>query len=257
MAAAQRYGLIGYPLGHSFSERYFAGKFVREGITGVEYRNFPLESIESLPGMLASQPDLRGFNVTIPYKEAIIPYLDELDDESQAIGAVNCVRIDGGRLYGYNTDAYGFRVALLDLIGEERPAALVLGTGGSSKAVRYALRKLEIDYLTVSRTAHPGGLTYRDLNEQIMASHRLIVNTTPLGMAPNLGSFPNLPYQYLAPGHFLFDLVYNPPITQFLAYGAEHGAATRNGYDMLVAQAEKSWEIWTQGAIGTPDRSGV
>ena len=243
-----RYGLIGYPLGHSFSAAYFAAKFEREGVAGCRYENFPIEAITQVERLVQEYPDLRGFNVTIPYKEAILPHLDVLSAEAQAIGAVNCVKITPQGRMGYNTDTYGFTVSLLKLLGGKTGAAglhaLVLGTGGSSKAVRYALEKLEIPYRSVSRTAHPGGLTYQELKGAVMASHRLIINTTPLGMSPNSDSFPDIPYRMLTPRHFLFDLVYNPSLTRFMEQGREYGAAVQNGYEMLVAQAEKSWEIW-------------
>ena len=240
------YGLIGYPLGHSFSERYFAEKFSANQMTGVSYRNFPLERIDLLPVLLREHPDLCGFNVTIPYKEQVIPYLDRVDDEAVRIGAVNCVRIDNGKLTGYNADIYGFENSLLTLIGTERPAALVLGSGGASKAVKYVLTRLGMPYKEVSRTKKADNLTYGELTPQVMTDHRLIVNTTPLGTFPDTESAPDIPYGLLSPHHFLFDLVYNPPLTRFLASGQKQGAAIQNGYDMLVGQAEKSWEIWTR-----------
>jgi len=248
------YGLIGYPLGHSFSSAYFAAKFKREGISGCLYENFPLEAIAHVAHLVQEHPDLRGFNVTIPYKEAILPCLDLLSDEAQAIRAVNCVKINPQGWIGYNTDAYGFTVSLLKMVGGKLGTAglraLVLGTGGSSKAVRYALTKLEIPWRSVSRTAHPAGaLTYQELNEEVMASHRLIVNTTPLGMSPNVDFFPDIPYRMVTPHHFLFDLVYNPSLTRFMEQGSEYGATVQNGYDMLVAQAEKSWEIWNDNVL--------
>ena len=240
-----KYGLIGYPLGHSFSARYFAEKFRQEEISGCSYTNFPLSDIGQLDGLLRREPTLAGFNVTIPYKEQIIPKLDALDDEARAIGAVNCVKISAGRLIGYNTDTYGFERSLRQLIGEARPAALVLGSGGASKAVRFVLQKLGISYMEVSRTKRPHNLTYEELNSECMAAHRLIVNATPLGTFPNVDGYPAIPYEMLTPEHFLFDLVYNPPLTRFLAQGQTQGASIMNGYDMLVGQAERSWEIWT------------
>lgn len=240
------YGLIGYPLGHSFSARYFADKFQHEGIAACAYRNFPLESITALPQLLAEQPELQGFNVTIPYKQAVLPYLSSVSDEAREIGAVNCVRITPQGLVGYNTDAYGFKKSLLELIGTQRPSALVLGTGGASKAVRYVLTELGISFLQLSRHTAPGVITYEELTSEIMTSHRLIVNATPLGTFPKVDEAPNLPYHALGADHFLFDLVYNPPLTEFLKRGAAQGAAIRNGYEMLVGQAEKAWGIWNQ-----------
>lgn len=246
----KQYGLIGFPLGHSFSEKFFREKFARERITDCEYRNFPLKSIEEVTRMIAENPDLRGFNVTIPYKQAIIPYLDSLSDEARVIGAVNCVAIRPDGMRGYNTDAYGFEHSLLGLIGEARPDALVLGTGGASKAVCYVLERLGIRYKTVSRTASEKNTSYADLTPDIIRTHRLIVNTTPLGTFPDVDACPGIDYSALTPGHYLFDLVYNPPVTEFLRRGAAQGAATLNGYGMLVGQAEKSWEIWNAAEDG-------
>ncbi len=243
----RRYALIGWPLGHSFSAAYFAEKFAREGIAECDYRLLPIERIGMLPGLIAADPDLRGINVTIPYKEAVIPYLDGIDPEAARVGAVNCIDLRDGILTGYNTDIYGFRRSLEALLNGEIPErALVLGSGGAAKAVGYVLGGMGIEAHTVSRTGGDGRLTYDDLTPDVMASHRLIVNTTPLGTYPNTDGFPEIPYGELTPDHFLFDLVYNPPVTQFLARGAEHGARTMNGSQMLVDQAERSWEIWNR-----------
>ena len=242
------YGLIGFPLGHSFSARYFTVKFQRENLSGYEYRNFPLESIRELPAMLENHPGLLGFNVTIPYKQEVIPFLTALSAEAREIGAVNCVKITPQGLYGHNTDAYGFRKSLLGLIGPMRPDALILGTGGASKAVGYVLRELGIAYTTVSRSGGPGRLCYRELTAEVMHSHPLIVNATPLGTFPKVAGCPALPYETITPAHFLFDLVYNPPLTEFLRRGKAQGAAICNGYEMLVGQAEKAWEIWNDPA---------
>lgn len=238
------FGLIGYPLVHSFSARHFAQKFAAEGIEECEYRLFEIENIEQLPGLLERTPGLCGFNVTIPYKQQVIPYLDSLSDGAAAIGAVNCVKVEGGRLRGYNTDALGFRNSLLELLGGERPAALVLGTGGASKAVCYVLRTLGMEYDLVSRRTGAGNITYADIDEKVMNSHKLIVNTTPLGTYPATESCPELPYAMIGPGHRLFDLVYNPPLTEFLRRGREQGARIMNGARMLFDQAEESWRIW-------------
>lgn len=243
-APVKIYGLVGYPLGHSFSQRYFTEKFAKEGIRDAEYRNFPLSSINELPGLLESTPGLCGFSVTIPYKEQVIPYLDGMDGEAEAIGAVNCVKILDGKLYGYNTDAYGFRNSLLEFIGDERPGALVLGTGGAGKAVKYVLSGLGIGYKMVSRTAGSGKLTYEELGEEIISNNKLIVNTTPLGTFPDIQKYPDIPYGFISDGHFLFDLVYNPSETEFMKRGKARGARTSNGYGMLTGQAERAWEIW-------------
>lgn len=240
------YGLIGFPLGHSFSKAYFAQKFSKEGICGCEYLNFPIESIEKLPTLIADTPTLAGFNVTIPYKEQVIPLLDELSAEAAAIGAVNCVKIKDGRLIGNNTDAYGFGNSLLELIGDLRPKALVLGTGGASKAVKYVLTELGIEYLSVSRTKSNDTICYNEIDELIISEHKLIVNTTPLGTYPNTEAAADIPYHLLTPDHHLFDLVYNPPLTRFLELGEAQGSRTMNGSRMLADQAEKSWQIWNE-----------
>lgn len=244
------FGLIGYPLGHSFSAKYFAEKFAREGIADCQYLNFEIEQIEQLPALLAVMPDLAGFNVTIPHKQAVIPFLDRLSDEAAAIGAVNCVRVErdaDGRiveLVGHNTDAGGFRSSLLDLIGDERPDALVLGSGGAAQAVVYVLRAIGLNFRVISRSSDASRMTYDEVTDEVIARNRLIVNTTPLGMVPNIDALPALPYDALTPRHFLYDLVYNPPFTRFLAQGQARGAHIKNGEQMLAAQAEASWGIW-------------
>lgn len=240
------FGLIGYPLGHSFSEKYFSEKFIDERIKECEYRNFPIENIEALALLRQNTPTLSGFNVTIPYKEQIIQYLDTIDAQAEAIGAVNCVRIESEKLTGYNTDAYGFRNSLLALIGNKRPRALILGTGGASKAVKYVLNELGIEHQTVSRTKTDDYICYSDLCGEVMKRYHLIINTTPLGTFPNIETAPDIPYDQLCEDNFLFDVVYNPPLTKFLALGKQHGAQVMNGYRMLVDQAEKSWKIWNR-----------
>lgn len=263
------YGLIGYPLEHSFSRDFFAEKFRREGLTGFEYLNFELGSIDLLPDLLAYHPTLAGFNVTAPYKESVISFLDGIDREAAEIGAVNCVvaepdsgrypGADGGcsgslsckgsgkgevKLTGYNTDAPAFRDSLLGFIGSERPSALVLGSGGASRAVCHVLRGLGIGHTIVSRTPKAGALGYADVTETTIAENLLIINTTPLGAWPHVNDSPEIPYESLSPRHFLFDLVYNPDPTEFLLRGKAYGAQTLNGMGMLVGQAERSWEIW-------------
>ncbi len=244
----KRYGLIGFPLGHSFSKGWFARMFAAEGRTDCVYENYPLASIDELPGMIAQNPDLEGFNVTIPYKEAVMPCLDELDPQAAAVGAVNCVKIvrEGGevRLRGYNTDVYGFRRSLLSMLGAARPDALILGTGGAAKAVVYVLENEGINYMMVSRRAGEGRLAYEALTPELVERTPLIVNTTPLGMFPAVEVRPEIPYEAVGSGHFLYDLVYNPAETAFLHAGRVRGAAVMNGCAMLVAQAERSWEIW-------------
>ncbi len=241
----KRYGLIGHPLGHSFSKDYFTEKFRREGLD-CEYENYDLPSLRI--------PKLCGFNVTIPYKESIITYLDELDPVAAEVGAVNTVKVlDDGKMIGYNTDVIGVETTLPYV---ETPyydvstMAIILGTGGASKAVQYVLRKNNIPYKTVSRFKEKGDLTYQDLTPEIIQSHLLIINATPVGMAPNINEALDIPYEAITPNHTLFDLIYNPKETQFLHYGREHGATTINGLAMLHAQAEASWRIWRR-AEGT------
>lgn len=247
----KRYGLVGYPLGHSFSAGYFARKFEASGLTGARsYKNFPVERIEELRKVLP--PDICGFNITIPHKQHILPLLSEIDPEAQAVGAVNCVKVlADGSFRGYNTDVYGFELSLRNFLGERSLAgtkALVLGTGGAAQAVHYVLGKLGIPYAEVSRTApegYSGGrLTYDRLTPEIMAAHRLIVNTTPLGMHPKVGEKAALPYDCIGAGHYLYDLIYNPAETAFLHEGRIRGAWVKSGLEMLVLQAERSWEIW-------------
>lgn len=238
------YGIIGWPLGHSFSKPYFEDKFARLGLADHRYYNFPLENIAELSGILSEYSDLCGFNVTIPYKKEIIGWLDGISPEAEAIGAVNCVKIENGKLYGYNTDAYGFRAGLEKLIGTERPDALVLGSGGAANAVCHELSELGVKFFNVSRSKKLNNLTYDELSPEIMSAHRLIVNTTPLGTWPDTEQKPDIPYDHIGPQHLLYDLVYNPPVTAFLAKGRKRGAKTLNGETMLHAQAEKSWAIW-------------
>lgn len=243
----KRYGLIGHPLGHSFSKAYFTEKFEREGLD-CEYENYDLPSLRI--------PKLCGFNVTIPYKESIIPYLDELDPIAAEVGAVNTVKVlDDGRMIGYNTDVIGLNAIIpraLPWADGKMPlrGALVLGTGGASKAVQYILRKNNIPYKTVSRFKEKGDLTYQDLTPEVIQSHLLIVNATPMGMAPNINEAPDIPYEAITSQHTLFDLIYNPEETIFLRHGREQGAQTINGLTMLHAQAEASWRIWRR-AEGT------
>ncbi len=242
------YGLIGYPLGHSFSAAFFKDKFERESIAA-EYRNFPLATIKELPQLLATEPALRGFNVTIPYKQAILPYLAKCSDEAAQIGAVNTVRVkrqlDGSVcLEGFNTDVIGFRESIHPLLQANHQQALILGTGGASKAVAYGLTQLGLEYRYVSRTPAPDRLTYADVTPELLRRYTVVVNTTPLGMYPNVETCPNIPYEALTPSHLLYDLVYNPEITTFLRRGAERGAATKNGLEMLHIQAVEAWKIY-------------
>ena len=243
----KRFGLIGKKLGHSFSAKYFAEKFEREGLLGCDYSLYELPEIECVKEFMHT-PDLVGFNVTIPYKQQIIPYLDALDEQAREVGAVNCVKIErDGRCVGYNTDVDGIRLSLDKLLGEEKvSAALILGTGGASQAVQYVLRERGISYKVVSRKKCKADLTYDDLNQEVMATHRLIINASPVGMYPACENCPDIPYAMLSGSHYLFDLVYNPLITRFMELGAEQGAATLSGIDMLYAQAESAWRIWNR-----------
>ena len=245
----RRFCLIGRTLSHSFSARYFTDKFAREGLSGqCRYDLCELPSIEALPDMLRSAEDLVGFNVTIPYKQQIIPYLSGMSDEARAIGAVNCVRVsDDGSLVGYNTDVEGIRLTLDSLLGGKHiDAALVLGTGGASQAVQYVLRERNVPYLTVSRDSTKGDVTYEELRGEEMSSHHLIINTSPVGMYPHHNQAPDIPYDELDGGHYLFDLVYNPERTLFMERGESRGANTISGLDMLYAQAEAAWRIWNE-----------
>lgn len=237
------YGLIGFPLGHSFSKAYFTDKFQREGVAA-QYLNFEIADIAAFKGVLSSSPQLAGLNVTIPYKQQVIPFLDGLSEAAHSIGAVNTIQFKGGQLIGHNTDHIGFSESLKPLLRVHHKKALVLGTGGSSRAVVYALQQLGITVIQVSRKPTEVQIGYADLDEATMADHLLIVNTTPLGMSPNVDQCPLIPYQYLSANHLLFDLVYNPAETRFLQKGKAQGAVPKNGLEMLQLQAEAAWQIW-------------
>lgn len=242
----RRFGLIGRSLKHSFSRNYFTQKFQDLQITDCSYELFELQSIDQFPALVKSLPDLAGLNATIPYKEEVIPFLDELHPDVQQMGACNCILVRAGRLIGYNTDYIGFRDSLVPKLTKPHQQALVLGSGGASKAVRYALESLGMAVQTVSRSAATGNLTYEQLSEEILEEHTLIVNTTPLGMYPEVDAAPAIPYQWVTNEHFLFDVVYNPAKTKFLALGEERGAQIANGEEMLVLQAEANWKIWNE-----------
>ena len=240
----KRYGLIGHPLKHSQSRFYFNEKFEHEGLH-CRYQHFDLKSIEEIHEVMETYPDLCGFNVTIPYKEAIIPLLDEIDPTAKEVGAVNVVTIQNGRLKGYNTDVYGFSQLLeRALKGKEVEHALVLGTGGASKAVRFVLKQKNIPFSTVSRSPEKGDFTYETLTDEILRQNHLIINTTPLGMAPKFDDFPDLHYQALSNKHILIDLIYNPKETAFMELGRTWGAKVYNGWQMFEEQAKKTWEIF-------------
>ncbi len=238
------FGLIGKNIGYSFSPRYFAQKFKDEGIEGCEYRTFDLNTIEELPELLKSTSNLCGLNVTIPYKKQVIPYLDEIDEQARTIGAVNTIQRHQKKLKGYNTDFYGFSESLRPFLEPYHTRALVLGTGGAAKAVRYALRQLGITSRVVSRRPTGMQLHYKRITPELLDGYYLIINCTPLGTYPDVGQAPELPYKYLTDRHLLYDLIYNPSQTTFLKRGVEQGATVVNGLSMLQLQAEKAWEIW-------------
>jgi shikimate dehydrogenase len=249
------FGLIGYPLTHSFSKKYFTQKFLQEGIKDTVYELFPLPEIELLPKLIASQPNLRGLNVTIPHKQIVLPYLSKIDPAAEKIGAVNVIKIAAdGTTTGYNSDYFGFKETLTDWFTRihethgrttlEQTKALILGTGGASKAVKTALDDLQIESLFVSRTPAAGQLAYDSLDEKVLQEYRLLINTTPLGTSPAIETFPPIPYHFLTPANYLYDLVYNPEETTFMKKGKERNTQVLNGLPMLYSQAEKSWEIW-------------
>ena len=249
----RHFGLIGYSLRHSFSKSFFDNKFLKEGIRDVEFFNFEIEAIEYLPKLIQNSPQLCGFTVTIPYKTAILPFVDATTEEVKKTGALNVVKISRKHnnimLYGYNTDIYGFEKSLLNHIKSYHNKALVLGMGGAGKAAGFVLEKLGIDYKYVTRTYHKDAFLYETLSEEIISSYPLIINATPLGMFPNSDSFPIIPYKGMGNKHFLFDMVYNPDLTLFLKKGKDHGAFVQNGYEMLCYQAEEAWRIWNDDAL--------
>lgn len=244
-----QYGLLGYPLTHSFSKRFFTEKFAAEG-TDASYENFEIDTIGLLPGIIDNNPRLRGLNVTIPYKEQIIPFLDEIDDAAREVGAVNTVKIrrsgNSTSLKGFNTDTYGFETSLKPLLSDHHRKALILGTGGASKAIKYVLRKLGIGYISASiDELKENEIHYEEIDSHIISERLLIINATPLGTYPRVDTFPPIPYEYITEKHLLFDLVYNPETTRFMQKGISMGATVKNGYEMLLQQALKSYDIWT------------
>lgn len=243
MSTPPLYGLIGFPLEHSFSPGYFKKKFADEEINA-SYRAFPIGKIEQFGKLLEEYPDIKGLNVTIPYKEEVITYVDDIDPDAATTKAINCIRIVDGKTIGYNTDIIGFAQSLSPLLKPHMSQALILGSGGASKAARFVLNKLDISFKIVSRTAQENFLTYADVTEEVIAEYPLIINTTPLGMHPHTDSFPDIPYYAITDKHLLFDMVYNPAETIFLRNGKEKGAAVMNGQQMLELQAEASWKVW-------------
>ncbi len=242
----RKFGLIGYPLSHSFSKKYFSAKFEREEIENCQFDLYEIPKISDFPQVLNENPELEGMAVTIPYKEQVIPFLDELDPACESIGAVNCIRITSGKKTGFNTDYMGFRNSLQHWLGEVIPNALVLGTGGASKAVKQALKDLGVPFLSVSRSKDKQQITYQDLkeNSRYLSEYPLIINTTPLGTYPKVEGLPDIPLDQLNSIHLVYDLVYNPAITQLMKACMDRGGKVKNGQDMLELQAEAAWKIW-------------
>lgn len=244
--ATQLYGLIGYPLSHSFSKKYFEGKFTLEGLINCRFENFPIQSIDELSKLLKEhQTSLKGLAVTIPYKQQVLKFLDSAAEIPPEMNACNCIKIDDGKLTGYNTDWLGFEKSFVPHLKYHHKKALVLGNGGAAVAVCFVLKKLGITYEIISRRTHDGSTcTYNELTEVMLKDSTVIINTTPLGTFPNVDTFPLIPYEEITAEHYLFDLVYNPEKTLFLQKGEEQGATIKNGEDMLAIQAEENWKIW-------------
>jgi len=238
------YGLIGFPLTHSFSKKYFDNKFESEQITNCSFSNFEISEINNLANLIQQNPALQGFAITIPYKQKILPYLDSMTDDVSRMLACNCVKIIDGKLYGYNTDVIGFEKSFSELLKPHHKKALVLGTGGAAQAVIFTLNKLGIEYLSVSRREQKNTITYSAITEELMNEYTAIINSTPLGTFPKVDDCPAIAYKYLTPKHYLFDLVYNPSETKFLSEGKKMACTIKNGYDMLTIQAEENWKIW-------------
>lgn len=239
-------GLLGKNISYSFSKSYFKKKFEKENINDTTYENFDIESIDLFPSIIKNTKSLKGLNVTIPYKEQVIPFLDKVNKKAKAIGAVNTIKITKkGKLVGYNTDCYGFKKSLKPLLKKHHKKALILGTGGASKAIAYSLKELDIEFSYVSRTASKNvQFTYDTISENDIKNHQIIINCSPLGTFPNVNDCPNIPYKAINNTHILFDLIYNPEETKFLSLGKTNGATTINGLKMLKLQAEKAWSIW-------------
>jgi shikimate dehydrogenase len=244
------FGLIGFPLGHSFSKIFFTQKFIDQGINDAQFELFPIESIKDFPLLISSNAGIEGLAVTKPHKETVIPYLTRLDEASAEIGAVNCIVIKNGELNGHNTDVIGFEKSLLPLLQSHHKKALVLGTGGASKGVQYVLNKNNIDFLTVSRSqsATQGDIFYEQIDEKMMNEFSLIINSTPAGMSPDEDNCPVIPYQFITDKHLLYDLIYKPEETLFMKKGKAKGALVKNGHEMFLIQAEANWLYW-QGII--------
>lgn len=241
------YGLIGNPLGHSFSQKYFTEKFLKENIDGCRYLNFEIKDLEKEIPALKNHVRVSGLNVTIPYKSSIIPYLDIVSKECEEIGACNCIKITNGKWTGYNTDIIGFEKTFSPLLQPHHARALILGTGGSSKAVAYVLKELQIDFLFVSRKKkEQNTVSYDFLTPDLLQQYPIVINTTPVGMFPNVNEYPRLPYEAVSEKNYFFDLIYNPSKTLFLSKAEEKGAIIKNGEKMLAIQAEEGWKIWNE-----------
>ena len=239
----RQFGLIGYPLSHSFSQKFFTEKFLKENIVNAQYANFPIASIESFTNLWKEHPNLEGLNVTIPYKKEVIAFLQYSSPVVEAIKACNCIRKFNNELYGYNTDVIGFEKSLLPFLQPHHTHALILGTGGASAAVQWVLQKLNIQFQVISRKGN-ANLTYDQLSASVIKSHTLIINTSPMGMFPNVNEAPPIAYDAISAKHHLYDLVYNPIETLFMKNGLAKGATVQNGLAMLHIQAEESWAIW-------------
>lgn len=243
----RQFGLIGRNISYSFSKKYFTDKFEQNFFDNCNYTNYDLESIREFPKLIENTKGLVGLNVTIPYKESILPYLDKISKKAKKIGAVNCITISKKKkLKGYNTDFYGFKKSLKPLLKSHHTKALILGTGGASKAVAFALKRLNIEYDFVSRNPNEYEFSYEELNAEIFSEYTIIINTTPVGTHPNIENYPAIDYSLFTPKHIAYDLIYNPEKTAFLKKAKAQGATIKNGYDMLIFQAEKGWEIWNK-----------
>lgn len=242
----RQYGLIGYPLTHSFSKKYFTEKFIKENINDAEFLNFQIKEINEVEKIFADHQQLKGLSVTIPHKKYIIQYLDEVSDVVKETGACNCIKITAEKKTGFNTDVVGFEKSFTKSLLPQHTKALILGTGGAAAAIEFVLKKSGIQYSFVSRSENENGFTWQQLNKNIVQEFTIIINCTPLGTYPNINEAPPIPYEYLTPKHYLFDLVYNPPLTQFLLQGKRHNCIIENGYEMLIMQAEENWRLWNE-----------
>jgi shikimate dehydrogenase len=246
MGIKKLYGLIGYPLGHSFSKQFFLEKFEREGLSNCSFELFPIATIDEFTALFTTHPGLKGLAVTIPYKEKVLPFVQVLSAEVQQIGAANCITLQNGVLTAYNTDIIGFEKSFVPLLRPHQKQALILGTGGAALAAQYVLKQLAIPFTMVSRTATTGTITYSSITRQLMEQNTIIINCTPVGMYPNETAFPDIPYEWVTAAHYLFDMIYRPAETVFLQRGKQQGATIKNGLEMLELQAIANWELWNK-----------